>query len=137
MSYNQTKIDIVEFFETQLRLTEATIKVIYDNLGEEVQTDSEYIRFSVNPLASSQIEAGASANFRFEGILFIQILTKTNQGEGRINSLVDTCTDIFRRKVTEGIRFRGETTRNINTNANKWYQKNISVPFERDNIYTI
>jgi len=137
MSYSQTKIDIVEFFETQLRLTEPTIDVFYDNLEEDATTESEYIRFSVNPLASSQIEAGASANFRFEGIVFIQLLTKSNQGEGRINSLVDTCTDIFRRVTTEGIRFRGETTRNINTNANKWYQKNISVPFERDEIYTI
>jgi hypothetical protein len=137
MSYKQAKIDIESYFNTEIAILEPDLDIYYSNIAEDATLPSEYIRFIVQPNVSTQIEAGASAAFRFQGIIFIQVLVGRNKGENRANELIDECVGIFRRKVVEGIRFEGETIRNIDNNEAGLFQKNISIPFVRDEIYTI
>lgn len=117
-----------------------TTPILTPNSGASPPDDAGmFVRFSIDPGTMAQRElSGPRRHHGSEGIVFIQILSKSDQGDGGALGLADTAADIFRNKIvsiTDGnLSFRVPSIRPIGL-IEGWYQVNVEAPFQLKTIY--
>ena len=99
----------------------------------ETPTSGDWIR--VNMLnAESYRSAIHQQHYRHPGLLVIQIFVAKNSGNGVALRYGDTIAALYRGVTSGGIKFRAATVREIGPTEG-WYQVNVEIPFERDEVY--
>ena len=124
MSYLQEKLDIEAYFEANWPHT----PVVFEN-GVPDQS-SDWVRLSIQNGKAYQASMGDNPQFRFPGVVFVQIFTAKDVGSGRAIDLADKVDALFRNAVISGIQFRVPRVNKIPSDAEN-YQVNISTAFYR------
>ncbi len=124
MSYLQEKIDIETYFEANWTET----PIVFENKTYDGAT--EWVRISIQNGDAFQASMGDSPAFRFIGVVFVQIFTKTDTGSGRALELVDLVDALFRNLVLTNLRFKVPQVKKMGKSG-EMYQTNVSTEFYR------
>lgn len=126
---------ITEYIRTQLIEKYPDIVVVPDNVSVDTSAEDEFVRISILPATSNQLEVGPTSAFEFVGVVAIQVFTKENIGRKKAFDIVDLITSFTRFKSLQGIRFGAEDIINVSNNEADWYQINVNIPFRFEKIY--
>lgn len=74
---------------------------------------------------------GPNSKYRYYGVLFVQIFTKPDTGEGLAASAADQVVQLIRDKNIEGVQFYVPTVSGIGVDKG-WYQTNVLTEFYRE-----
>lgn len=126
MSFLLEKKTIEQYLQNNY--TQTLVKFENDEMNEDVD---EWIRISIQNSNSNQASLGDDAIFRYVGILFIQIFTKSDIGSGRALEIADSLTTLFRAKRINDIVFKVPSIQKVGLYQG-WYQINVSTKFLRE-----
>ena len=111
----------------------ATTRVAYGNVPFTPQTDESWVRLSVQSGDAERITIGQALH-RHLGIIFIQIFTPVGRGEKPGRALADTASAVFRDAYFSTILCKSARMTVVGA-VGSHHQINISIPFERDEIF--
>lgn len=95
--------------------------------------DSEWIRFTLNQGDSNQQTLEENPRYRHLGTVIIQVFVPIGYGEGAVLELIDDVAAFFRGETIADFTFRAPQITTPGRDG-KWYQKNITIPFLRDEV---
>jgi hypothetical protein len=124
MSYLQEKLDIEGYFEANWTHT----PVVFEN-GVPDQS-SDWVRLSIQNGKAYQASMGDNPQFRYPGVVFVQIFTAKDVGSGRAIDLADKVEELFKNAIINGIQFRVPRVNKVPSNSEN-YQVNVSTAFYR------
>jgi hypothetical protein len=94
---------------------------------------ASWVRFQIVDGESNQIGLGAMpATTRYAGIIWVQIFTKQDIGDGAAYALADTVKSIFHNWCGNTVRCFQAKIKTVGNEGNGWFQVNVSIPFIRD-----
>lgn len=125
MSYLQEKLDIENYFKAQWSHT----PIVYEN-DEYNGSGDEWVRLSIQNAEAKQVSMGDNPSFRYIGIVFVQIFTRTDIGSGRAIGLADLVEQLFKNLVLTNLRFKVPQVTRMPTTA-AFFQVNVSTDFYR------
>lgn len=97
---------------------------------------SPWCRFSITEGESQRTTFGANTNnVRHTGIIYIQIFTPSNTGDGVALQRADEAAGIFRKWCGTNITCRDASIKVVGSTGDGWYQINVSIPFIRDELF--
>lgn len=117
-------------FETQVE-TPQSITAVYDNGPDEHPDDALWVRWTVLPGASNQIELGANPSYRTVGVAVAQIFQPIKQGDKAALELADVIVTTFRAVTDTGVKFLVPSVRVVGRDG-AWWQVNVTCPFQCD-----
>ena len=119
--------------------------VLYDNDGvtgtpDTVGLAGYWVRFSVRPGASRQVEMGTNTLHRCTGIATAQFFCPLGQGDLATLQAVDRARLIFTGKTANLVRYRSARVNVVGrshgaaneSSGSKWWQINLVIPFQAD-----
>lgn len=135
MGFAATESTIRTRFNTQWSSLRPTIPVFFDNAGDEVQPpqNSAWVRLTVLPGASQQVEMGRLRRWRRVGIIALQIFVPAASGTGLASELGDTVIEIFEGLTLSGVIFRATTLNRVGLDG-AWLQYNANTPYQADEL---
>jgi hypothetical protein len=96
---------------------------------------SPWVRFNVLDADSFQTTIGATTNnHRFVGIVVINIFVPLDVGNASALAMADVVAAIFRNWCGSTVRCRAASVKDLGPDGNGWYQVNVVVPFQRDEL---
>lgn len=128
MSYETVFNTIRSRFKTLIEDGES-IPVHYDNAPFDKPDDSIWIRFTIVPGVTEQVEIPST--FRTFGLATAQVFTKIETGDKLALETADTVKSSFRAISVSGVTFRTPSLEVIGRSEN-WWQVNIECPFYSD-----
>lgn len=134
MSYTSLQA-ITNYLYTSLHADYPSLAIAFDNVSFNPDNVDEFVRITVMPATSNQLESGATSAFRFTGTVIISVFVKENIGTNRMYQIVESITGYCRMKTLDKIAFRGESVTNPDNIESGWFQRNINVPFRYEEIY--
>lgn len=126
---------ITNYIRTNLIADYDGMVVIPDNVIIDTESEDEFVRITIIPATSNQLEIGPTSAFRFSGIVAIQVFTKENIGRKRAFDIVDSITSYTRFKLLGSVRLGSEDVVAVSNNESGWYQVNINIPYRFEEIY--
>lgn len=95
-----------------------------------------YARFSIVNGDEGQINIGSqNPVFRRLGLIYISLFAPPNTGDGIIRVKADDVAKIFRNWCGATIRCRAATVKSLGIDkATGWFQVNVVIPFQQDEI---
>jgi hypothetical protein len=119
--------------------TSADVPVLYSDQPQEVPDSGAWARITVRHLAGGQVtlsNSSGSRRFRHEGTIFVQIFTPFNDGMELGDDLAMIAQRAFEGEVTSPGRviFRRVRINEIGQDG-QWFQTNVLVDFEYDDIH--
>lgn len=94
-----------------------------------------WVRFTVRSGEANQLTFGASTNnFRHSGVIIIQVFTLLDTGEALALQHADQIASIFRNWCGQSVRCRTPSVKDIGNDGEGWYQVNVVVPFQWDEL---
>jgi hypothetical protein len=135
MSFADTENLIRSRFNTQWTALRPTIPVFYDNAGDDVEPpeNSEWVRLTVLPGDSQQVEMGRLRRWRRVGVIIIQIFVPAASGTGLAQELGDTVKQIFEGITVSSVIFRATSLNRVGLDG-AWLQYNATTPFQADEL---
>ena len=135
MGFADTESTIRSRFNTQWASLRPTIPVFFDNAGDDVQPpqNSAWVRLTVLPGASQQVEMGRLRRWRRAGIIAVQIFVPAASGTGLAQELGDTVRDIFEGLTVSSVIFRATSLNRVGLDG-AWLQYNANTPFQADEL---
>lgn len=135
MGFAATESTIRSRFNTQWSSLRPTIPAFFDNAGDDVTPpeDSTWVRLTVLPGGSSQVEMGNLRRWRRVGVIVVQIFVPAASGTGLALELGDTVRDIFEGLTVSGVIFRATSLNRVGLDG-AWLQYNASTPFQADEL---
>ena len=135
MGFAATESTIRSRFNTQWSSLRPTIPVFFDNAGDDVQPpqNSAWVRLTVLPGASQQVEMGRLRRWRRAGIIAVQIYVPAASGTGLAQELGDTVRDIFEGLTLSSVIFRATSLNRVGLDG-AWLQYNANTPFQADEL---
>lgn len=124
MTYKQEKLDIEGFFQTNW----ADTVIVFEN--GPASTDPEWVRLTVQNGEARQVTMGDAPEFRYPGVVYVQIFTPKDVGSGRALELADKAEALFKTLVLGKIHFKVPRVTKVPSNA-EHYQVNVSTEFYR------
>lgn len=91
--------------------------------------NSAWIRASVIPGETVQVQQGNPKTFRMTGALIIQIFTSPTYGSKRASDLATLAANAFRSVSLPEAVFRSPTVNSVGLEPGGWYQWNVTCPF--------
>lgn len=130
MSYLQEKLDIEAYFQANWNDTPIT----FEN-GESLDDDT-WVRLSVVNGPARQVSMGDNPDFRYYGMVYVQIYTKKDVGSAGALALVDKVDNLFKNLVLTNLRFKVPQVRRQpisqqTSQRPEWLQINVSTEFYR------
>jgi len=135
-------IDLIfgEFATAWAANAPAPIPVIawQDIVFDPPDTAASWCRLSVMHNESDIVTLGGVGNriWRTDGRVFVQIFTRSGKGREDSDALVEVAINAFRGKsigTTPCVRFRDIKPQEVGPDG-AWYQQNVSVHFEYDEV---
>ncbi|RPJ39856.1 MAG: hypothetical protein EHM35_01225 [Planctomycetaceae bacterium] len=110
-----------------------TITAVYDDTGTQPpDSTAAWIRAMVKHNTGTRRSLGPNGRHTQSGIIFVQIFTKTGDGQTDADPLVKSLEAPFRgHATTGGVVFKDVYTREIGQSG-PWFQNNMIVEFEYD-----
>lgn len=135
MGFAATEAAIRSRFNTQWSSLRPTIPAFFDNAGDDVTPpeDSTWVRLTILPGDSSQVEMGNTRRWRRVGVLIVQIFVPAASGTGLALELGDTVRDIFEGLTVSGVIFRATSLNRVGLDG-AWLQYNAITPFQADEL---
>jgi len=135
MGFAATESTIRSRFNTQWASLRPTIPVFFDNAGDDVQPpqNSAWVRLTVLPGASQQVEMGRLRRWRRAGVVVVQIYVPAASGTGLAQELGDTVIEIFEGLTLSSVIFRATSLNRVGLDG-AWLQYNANTPFQDDEI---
>lgn len=135
MGFAATEAAIRSRFNTQWSSLQPAIPAFFDNAGDDVTPpeDSTWVRLTVLPGASRQVEMGNTRRWRRVGVLVVQIFVPAASGTGLALELGDTVRDIFEGLTVSGVIFRATSLNRVGLDG-AWLQYNASTAFQADEL---
>jgi len=135
MGFAATESTIRSRFNTQWSSLRPTIPVFFDNAGDDVQPpqNSAWVRLTVLPGASQQVEMGRLRRWRRAGVIAVQIFVPAASGTGLAQELGDTVRDIFEGLTISSVIFRATSLNRVGLDG-AWLQYNANTPFQADEL---
>lgn len=135
MGFAATESTIRSRFNTQWSSLQPTIPAYFDNAGDDVTPpqDSTWVRLTVLPGASQQVEMGNLRRWRRVGVIIVQIFVPAASGTGLALELGDTVRDIFEGLTVSGVIFRATSLNRVGLDG-AWLQYNATTPFQADEL---
>lgn len=131
MSYANIEKTIQEKLNSGWTATE----IEWQNTEYEPTLGTPFIRVTIIPGSENNIGLGSSTNlYRKVGVVFFSIFVPPNTGTRQAWNLADDLTAIFRGLEEEGVIFREIETNEVGE-ENGWFQVNVSVAFQADDIF--
>ena len=134
ITYSAIEDAIRTRFNTEITIAK-NVTTIYDNQESEPPTTGRWIRFTITPGETVQVELGKKKRFRLFGIATAQIFDEIGKGTKDINLLVNAIntSGVFRSVRVLGITYRTPSIVRVGRVSN-WYQVNCLIPFFSDDI---
>lgn len=135
MGFAATESTIRSRFNTQWSSLRPTIPVFFDNAGDSVQPpqDSAWVRLTVLPGESQQVEMGRLRRWRRAGVITVQIFVPAASGTGLALELGDTVRDIFEGLTLSSVIFRATSLNRVGLDG-AWLQYNANTNFQADEL---
>jgi len=117
-----------------------TSPVQYENVPFTAPTDNIYVSLVILPAAASQIDMADSPTHRHTGVIVMQVFVPVETGTNVARTHADGLAAIFRNaQFAAGssgtILCRSPEINRVGV-QNGLYQLNVSVPYQRDVVYT-
>lgn len=110
--------------------SEATAVLVLTN-QEPPEEAEAYIKLTVQNAQGKNLSIGRK-DYRYVGVIFVQIFTKPGEGTGRANEIGTALSNIFRDILIENvIRCKVPNMDHIG-NFGNWFQSNFSVDYSRE-----
>jgi hypothetical protein len=131
-SLSDVRDSILAYFNTQWgNLTPIT----YDNLDHDISYNTDWIRVSIRT-TNPTVSAIGQKNFRFNGIIFIQLFTVASNSTANLDVYINKIIESFTQIQLESyitIRDTEINGYNISQDTNgAFYQTNMSIQFYYD-----
>lgn len=135
MGFAATESTIRSRFNTQWASLRPTIPVFFDNAGDDVQPpqNSAWVRLTVLPGASQQVEMGRLRRWRRAGVVVVQIYVPAASGTGLAQELGDTVIEIFEGLTLSSVIFRATSLNRVGLDG-AWLQYNAVTNFQADEL---
>ena len=135
MGFAATESTIRSRFNTQWSSLRPTIPVFFDNAGDDVQPpqNSAWVRLTVLPGSSQQVEMGRLRRWRRIGVVAVQIFVPAASGTGLAQELGDTVIEIFEGLTLSSVIFRATSLIRVGLDG-AWLQYNANTPFQADEL---
>ena len=135
MGFATTEAAIRSRFNTQWSTLRPTVPLYFDNAGDDVTPpqNSAWVRLTILPGASSQVEMGNLRRWRRIGVIVVQIFVPAASGTGLAAELGDTVRDIFEGVTISGVIFRATSLNRVGLDG-AWLQYNASTSFQADEL---
>jgi hypothetical protein len=135
MGFATTEAAIRSRFNTQWSTLRPTVPLYFDNAGDDVTPpqNSAWVRLTILPGASQQVEMGNTRRWRRVGVLVVQIFVPAASGTGLAAELGDTVRDIFEGVTISGVIFRATSLNRVGLDG-AWLQYNASTSFQADEL---
>lgn len=135
MGFAATESTIRSRFDTQWSSLRPKIPVFFDNAGDDVQPpqNSAWVRLTVLPGASQQVEMGRLRRWRRIGVVAVQIFVPAASGTGLAQELGDTVIEIFEGLTLSSVIFRATSLIRVGLDG-AWLQYNANTPFQADEL---
>jgi len=122
------------FFAGMISASFATTDIAWENVKFEPEDEQTYVSFRIVHAFEDQASLGDSPLFRAAGFLSIAIMTPEGTGTATAKKNADKIAAVFRGQTLSGIIFRAPRIEEVG-NQNGYYQLNIIVPFQRDEVF--
>lgn len=134
MTYKAIEDAIRSRFNTQITIAKF-VRTIFDNEDSEPPTTGQWIRFTIIPGETEQVEFGIKKRFRQFGLATAQIYSEIGTGTKDINLLINAIntSGIFRSVSVDGIVYRTPSVLRVGRVGN-FYQVNCLIPFYSDDV---
>jgi len=135
MGYAATESTIRSRFATLWASARPTVQVFHDNAGDDVQPpqNSAWVRLTILPGASQQVEMGRLRRWRRVGVVAVQIFVPAASGTGLATELGDSVIQIFEGITVSGVIFRATSLNRVGLDG-AWLQYNANTPFQADEL---
>lgn len=135
MGFAATEAAIRSRFNSQWSTLRPTVPLYFDNAGDDVTPpqNSAWVRLTVLPGASQQVEMGRLRRWRRVGVIVVQIFVPAASGTGLAMEIGDTVRDIFEGVTLSGVIFRATSLNRVGLDG-AWLQYNASTSFQSDEL---
>ena len=135
MGFAAAEATIRTRFNSEWSSLRPTIPVFFDNAGDAVQPpqNSAWVRLTVLPGGSQQVEMGRLRRWRRVGVIAVQIYVPAASGTGLAQELGDTVRDIFEGLTLSSVIFRATSLNRVGLDG-AWLQYNATTPFQADEL---
>ena len=135
MGFAATESTIRSRFNTQWSSLRPTIPVFFDNAGDDVQPpqNSAWVRLTVLPGSSQQVEMGRLRRWRRAGVVAVQIFVPAASGTGLAQELGDTVIQIFEGLTLSSVIFRATSLERVGLDG-AWLQYNANTNYQADEL---
>lgn len=122
-------------FETQAAIDLPDLVYTSENVPFETpDVNTPWARVVILPGDSSPVSIGVSQRWRSFGVLVVQLFAAKEEGNAVLRELADTIAGWYRGRTIDGITYRGVNVRQVGSEG-AWYQFNLEIPFQRDEIF--
>lgn len=134
ITYSAVEDAIRSRFNTQITIGQ-NVTTLFDNQDAKPPTSGKWIRFTITPGETIQVELGTKKRFRHFGIATAQIFDEIGKGTKDINLVVNAINTagIFRSVSVGGVVYRTPSILRVDRVTN-WYQVNVNVPYYADDV---
>ena len=106
-------------------------ELILPNAEPPQGADTPFIKLTIQNADAKNLTLGTKA-YRYIGVIFVQIFTKSGTGIGVSNEIATALSNLFRDVMIDGvIRCKVPRLQNIGV-VDSWHQANLSVDFSRE-----
>lgn len=132
ITYQAVEDAIRTRFNTQIAIGQ-NVTTLFDNQDEKPPTSGRWIRFTITPGETIQVELGKLKRFRHFGIATAQIFDEIGKGTKDINILINAINTagIFRSVSVGGVVYRTPSILRVGRSG-PFYQMNVNVPYYAD-----
>lgn len=107
----------------------------WPNMTFKPSSDKSWMRFNILDVDTKQITFGDIQNIhRAHGLVIVQVFSPLNIGDSEAMTIADAVAKIFRNWCGTTVRCREAAKRVIGPDGHGWYQVNVIVPFQRDEL---
>jgi len=135
MGFAATEQVIRSRFNTLWAAAQSNVQVFFDNAGDDITApeNAAWVRLTVLPGDSQQVEFGMTRRWRRVGQVVVQIFVPAASGTGLALELGDTVRDIFEGLTVSGVIFRATALNRVGLDG-AWLQYNASTSFQADEL---
>ena len=135
MGFAATETTIRSRFAAQWAALQPNVQVFYDNAGDDstAPQNEAWVRLTVLPGASQQVEMGRLRRWRRVGQIVVQIFVPAASGTGLAMELGDSVRDAFEGITESGVIFRATSLNRVGLDG-AWLQYNATTNFQADEL---
>ena len=131
MSYETERADIATYLDAN-----CSLKTKYPNRKFKQPVDEIWLKFSIVHAETIAESFGDVQDFEFSGRIVLSLFAPIDSGTKEINDQADLLVNLFINKTIGGVMTYSPEI-GLSEKSGNWYQVTLTIPFTRDEIFTI